>query len=81
MPKLAEQNAHANDDGVVDRAEQKQINRAKTQALHARHRGVMGYSAARGSVWAKDGVKDRARSLKNSIMGKKERDQTVKSEV
>ncbi|KAN0059936.1 hypothetical protein ACQY0O_007909 [Thecaphora frezii] len=53
MPKRAEENAHANDDGVVDSAERKRINKAKTEALHARHRGVMGYTAARTGVWAK----------------------------
>lgn len=81
MPKLAEQNAHADDDGVIDKDEQRKIDRAKTQALHARHRGVMGYSSARGAVWSKDNARSRVRSLKNTITGKKERDQTVKSEV
>ncbi|UZJ56460.1 hypothetical protein CBS101457_005780 [Exobasidium rhododendri] len=81
QPKIAEQNAHANDDGVIDKDEQKQINRAKTQALHSRHRGVMGYSVARGAVWSKDNAKNHVRALKNTLTGKKERDQTVKSEV
>lgn len=81
MPQRAEQNAHADDDGVVDRKEQKSIDKAKREALHARHRGVMGYSAARGSVWAKDNMKDRARKISNKLMAKQERDQTVKSEA
>lgn len=81
LAKRAEQNAHANDDGVIDRKEQKDIDRAKRDALHARHRGVMGYSAVRGGVWAKDGLKDRVRRASYKIRGKQERDQTVKSEV
>lgn len=81
MPKLAEQNAHANDDGVIDKKEQKQIDRAKTKALHSRQRGSHGYAAVRGAVWTKDNAKSRVRSIKNTILGNKERDQTVKSEV
>lgn len=80
-PKVAEQNSHANDDGVIDKDEQKQIDRAKNQALHSRHRGSYGYSAVRGAVWSKDNAKNKVRSIKNSITGKKDRDQTVKSEV
>lgn len=34
----------------------------------------MGYAPARSSVWAKDGMKDRARSMKNKILGKEERE-------
>ena len=81
MPKRAEQNSHAADDGVIDKQEQRSIDRAKREALHARHRGVMGYSAVRGGVWAKDGVKERMRKASYKVLGKKERDQTVKSEV
>ncbi|MCO5566154.1 hypothetical protein L7F22_019830 [Adiantum nelumboides] len=81
MPKRAEQNSHAADDGVIDKDEQRSIDRAKREALHARHRGVMGYSAVRGGVWAKDGVKERMRKASYKVLGKKERDQTVKSEV
>jgi hypothetical protein len=36
---IAEQNAHADDDGVVDKHEQKQIDKAKKKALESRHRG------------------------------------------
>jgi hypothetical protein len=81
MAAKAEQNAHANDDGVIDSQEQREIDRAKREALHARHRGIMGYSAVRGGVWAKDGVKDRVRKASMKLRGKKERDQTVKSEA
>lgn len=81
MPKRAEQNAHADDDGVIDKKEQKQINKSKTEALHARHRGAMGYGSARSAVWAKDGIRDRIRRTTNKIKGKKDRDQTIKSEA
>lgn len=40
--KVAENNSHANDDGKIDKDEQKQINRAKTKALHSRERGSYG---------------------------------------
>lgn len=81
MPHRAEVNAHANDDGVIDRKEQKQIDKAKNEALHSRHRGVMGYGGARSAVWAKDGIRDRIRRTTAKIRGKKGRDQTIKSEA
>ncbi len=81
MPKRAELNSHAADDGVIDRHEKKEINRAKTEALHARHRGSHGYSVVRSSVWAKDGLKQRARTISLKLRGKKDRDQTVASEA
>ena len=37
--KVAEENAHANDDGVIDKHEQKQIDRSHKKALESRHRG------------------------------------------
>lgn len=81
MPNRAEKNSHANDDGVVDRKEQKEINKAKRDALHSRHRGVMGYGTARSAVWAKDGIRSRIRRASHKIRGTKERDQTIKSEA
>lgn len=84
MPQRAEANAHANDDGVIDRKEQKQIDKAKTQALHSRQRGSHNYTAVRTSVWAKDGVKERLRRASNSLRGKKDIDKQekkVKSEA
>ncbi|CAO1617178.1 unnamed protein product [Sympodiomycopsis kandeliae] len=84
MPQRAEANAHANDDGVIDRKEQKQIDRAKTQALHSRQRGSHNYTAVRTGVWARDGIKDRIRRASNSIRGKKDNDKQekkVKSEA
>ena len=79
--KVAEQNAHANDDGVIDKDEKKQIEKAKTKALHSRQRGSYGYAPVRGAVWSKDNAKTRVRSLRDKITGNKPRDQTVKSEV
>lgn len=84
MPNKAEQNAHANDDGIIDKKEQKEIDKAKTQALHARQRGSHGYTAVRSGVWAKDGLKDRFRRASNSLRGKKDNDSAenkVKSEA
>ncbi|SJX62547.1 uncharacterized protein SRS1_13394 [Sporisorium reilianum f. sp. reilianum] len=81
MPNRAVENAHADDDGVVDRKEQKQIDRSKREALHSRHRGAMGYGGARTAVWAKDGIRDRIRRASAKITGKKGRDQTIKSEA
>ncbi|EPQ29947.1 uncharacterized protein PFL1_02619 [Pseudozyma flocculosa PF-1] len=81
MPKRAEENAHANDDGVIDSEERKRINKAKSEALHSRHRGVMGYSTARTGVWAKDGVRDRIRRASQKLRGKQTRDQTINSEA
>lgn len=81
MPNRAVENSHANDDGVIDRKEQKQIDRSKKEALHSRHRGAMGYGGARSAVWAKDGVRDRIRRVSAKLTGKKGRDQTIKSEA
>ena len=36
---VARSNAHANDDGVIDKKEQKQIDKAHQKALESRHRG------------------------------------------
>ncbi|KAJ9480274.1 hypothetical protein PHBOTO_003500 [Pseudozyma hubeiensis] len=81
MPNRAVENSHANDDGVIDRKEQKQIDKSKREALHSRHRGAMGYGGARSAVWAKDGIRDRIRRVSSKISGKKGRDQTIKSEA
>lgn len=37
--KVAEENAHANDDGVIDKKEKKQIEKSHKKALESRHRG------------------------------------------
>ncbi|PWY97616.1 hypothetical protein BCV70DRAFT_208454 [Testicularia cyperi] len=81
MPNRAVKNSHADDDGVIDRKEQKEIDKAKREALHSRHRGVMGYGSARSAVWAKDGIRNRIRRASHKLRGTKERDQTIKSEA
>ncbi|PKI83993.1 hypothetical protein MVES1_002031 [Malassezia vespertilionis] len=81
LPQRAEQNSHANDDGVITRHEKKDINRAQTQELHMRHRGAMGYTPVRVAVWAKDGFKDHMSQLRNTILGKESRDQYVHTEI
>lgn len=78
LPKKAEVNSHAADDGVIDRKEQKSIDRAKREALHARHRGAYGYAPVRSGVWAKDGIKDRMRKMSNTIRGKKDNESAEK---
>lgn len=39
MAAKAEENSHANDDGVIDKDEQKAIDKAHKKALESRHRG------------------------------------------
>lgn len=51
--KVAEENSHAMDDGVVDSKEKKQIAKAHQKALESRHRGKMQFSAVRTMVWMK----------------------------
>lgn len=51
----AEKNSHANDDGVIDRKEQKDIDKAHRKALESRERGVMQFRPARTAKWVKDG--------------------------
>ncbi|BGP55089.1 hypothetical protein JCM8202v2_002684 [Rhodotorula sphaerocarpa] len=81
QPRQAERNAHADDDGVVDEHEQKEIDRAHKKALESRHRGKMQFNAVRTGVWAKDGFKDRARTVKDKVTGHKRHDEQVASEA
>jgi hypothetical protein len=37
--EVAEKNAHADDDGVIDKKEKKEIAKAHQKALESRHRG------------------------------------------
>lgn len=87
LPQRAEVNSHANDDGVITRQERKAIERAKTQELHVRHRGAMGYAPIRTAVWAKgtwtrqeaweltwaDGLRERVRNIGDAVRGKEKR--------
>ncbi|KAE8229644.1 hypothetical protein CF326_g5382 [Tilletia indica] len=81
MPARAEENAKADEDGVITSAERKKIDEAKKEALHARNRGSHGYTSVRQGRWAVDNLKYRARKLSRTIQGKKDRDQTVASEA
>jgi hypothetical protein len=45
--RIAEANAHAGDDGVIDRKEAKALKEEKNHQLNMRHRGVMQYQAVR----------------------------------
>ncbi|CAD6969557.1 unnamed protein product [Tilletia controversa] len=81
MPARAEANAKADDDGVVDSGEKKEIKDAKKEALHARHRGAYGYTSVRQGRWALDNLKYKAKKVTNAMQGKKGRDQTVASEA
>lgn len=67
--KQSEVNSHAMDDGVIDKEEQRAIDKAHQKALYARHRGVMQYKAVRTAKWSKDGLKSRVKALKNAITG------------
>ncbi|GAA5990859.1 hypothetical protein JCM10908_000050 [Rhodotorula pacifica] len=76
----AQANAHADDDGVIDKEEQRAIDRAHKKALESRHRGKMQLRPYRTAVWAKDGLKDRARSIKDKITGTHRHEETVATE-
>lgn len=67
--KVAEENAHAADDGVIDKHEKKQLAKAHQKALESRHRGKMQFSAVRTMVWMKDGLKARKNALKYKLPG------------
>lgn len=73
LPARAEENSHANDDGVITRQERKAINRAQTDQLHMRHRGAMGYTPVRVAKWAKDGFKDHVNKLGGTLLAKERR--------
>lgn len=80
--RIAEMNSHANDDGVIDRKEQKSIARAHKKALESRHRGKMQISAVRTIFWMKDGLKARKNALKYKLPGNEApKEPKVESEV
>ncbi|WFC99598.1 hypothetical protein MYAM1_002343 [Malassezia yamatoensis] len=81
LPWRAEQNSHANDDGVITRHEKKDIKQLQTEQLHMRHRGAMGYTPVRTAKWAKDGLKDHVKQIGSKILGKEKRDQSIFSET
>ncbi|GAA5828103.1 hypothetical protein JCM11251_002590 [Rhodosporidiobolus azoricus] len=78
--KQALENSHASDDGVIDKHEQRQIDRAHKKALESRHRGKMQYAPIRSAVWAKDGAKDRLKGLKDKLTGNSKKEETIATE-
>lgn len=73
LPQRAEENSHADDDGIISRKERRAINKTQTQQLHMRHRGAMGYTPVRMAKWAKDGFKDHVKQLGGAVIGKEKR--------
>ena len=63
---IAERNAHAYDDGVVDKQEKKALQRAHTKQLHNRHRGIAQFQPYRTAIWMKEGIKKRVLPKKKS---------------
>lgn len=57
--EVAEKNAHAADDGVVDKQEKKAIKQAESRQLQNRQRGVAGFKPYRTMQWMKQGLKSR----------------------
>lgn len=74
---IAERNAHAYDDGVVDKEEKKALQRAHTKQLHNRHRGVAQFQPYRTAIWMKEGIKRRIIPKKKPA----KRETAVKSEA
>ncbi|GAA5969047.1 hypothetical protein JCM11641_007450 [Rhodosporidiobolus odoratus] len=73
-------NSHANDDGVIDKREQRAIDEAHRKALESRHRGKMQFRAVRTYTWAKDGAKDRLKGVKDKLTGHSHKEETVATE-
>ncbi|GAA6035910.1 hypothetical protein JCM8097_005158 [Rhodosporidiobolus ruineniae] len=78
--KQALENSHANDDGVIDKREQKAIDKAHRKALESRHRGKMQFRVIRNYVWAKDGAKDHLKSVKDKLTGHSKKEETIATE-
>ncbi|PVG01479.1 hypothetical protein CPB86DRAFT_781696 [Serendipita vermifera] len=74
---IAERNAHAYDDGVVDKKEKKALEAAHKKQLQNRHRGIAQFRPYRTAIWMKEGIKRRVIPKKSN--GKRE--PTVKSEA
>ncbi|EJD51313.1 hypothetical protein AURDEDRAFT_159718 [Auricularia subglabra TFB-10046 SS5] len=56
---VAEKNAHAGDDGLIDKQERKEIKAAKKRQLENRQRGIAGYAPYRTMKWMGQGLKSR----------------------
>ncbi|TFK47021.1 hypothetical protein OE88DRAFT_1666844 [Heliocybe sulcata] len=78
---IAERTAELGANGNADKKEKKAVEDERKHQLAMRHRGVMQYQPARTALWSKEGVKARARKVKNAITGTKDREPTVESEA
>ncbi|CAG8671086.1 3552_t:CDS:10, partial [Acaulospora colombiana] len=56
---IAERNAHAYDDGVIDKKEKKALEAAHKKQLQNRHRGIAQFRPYRTAIWMKEGIKKR----------------------
>ncbi|PBK93314.1 hypothetical protein ARMGADRAFT_1013004 [Armillaria gallica] len=74
---IAERNAHAYDDGVIDPEEKKALDRAHKRQLANRQRGINGFRPYRTGKWMKEGLKSRLTPGK----GSSKREPTVQSEA
>jgi len=74
---IAEKNAHAMDDGIIDKQEEKDIERAHKRQMYNRQRGLAGFRPYRTWQWMKQGVKSRVMPSKSSS----KREPIVKSEA
>jgi len=78
---IADRTAQLGANGEVDQKEKKDLEEERKHQLAMRHRGVMQFQPARTALWSKEGVKARARKVKNAITGNKDREPTVESEA
>lgn len=69
---VAEKNARANDDGVIDAQERKSIERAHKRQLANRQRGINGFRPYRTAIWMKEGLKSRVMPKKGSTKRERE---------
>ncbi|KIY63684.1 hypothetical protein CYLTODRAFT_493697 [Cylindrobasidium torrendii FP15055 ss-10] len=75
--QIAERNSHANDDGVIDKDEQRALDKAHKRQLANRQRGINGFRPYRTGIWMKEGIKSRLMPAKGSA----KREPAVQSEA
>ncbi|KAF5369071.1 hypothetical protein D9758_002979 [Tetrapyrgos nigripes] len=78
---IAERNAHAYDDGVIDAEEKKALKRAHKKQLENRQRGINGFRPYRTGIWMKEGLKSRIRVPNRFKSQKTKREPLVQSEA
>lgn len=69
---VAERNAHAMDDGKIDKKEAKEIKMADKRQQENRQRGVAGFKPYRTAKWMKEGIKSRLTPGKSSAKRERE---------